>query len=195
MINSKEILKDFPVGSVPVARSTQSKKRRSDQTSAPSTNSAPLSSSKRQHRQTRPAQISNDQLHDETVREDAEYDAGLAAARRGKAREHLAVDIQAPTDSRDDNDATSELELFEQIRIIEARMAETRAKYEEDPVESSTRLDPRCGKYVRVAAKSEPFIQSVMTLQHPVLQEAVYNLAVFAQLSRNHVRDPSLPRT
>jgi hypothetical protein len=79
--------------------------------------------------------------------------------------------------------------------LIEARWAETRAKYEEDPVESSKRLDPRCGKYVRVAAKSEPFIQSVMTLQHPVLQEAVYNLAVFAQLSRNHVRDPSLPRT
>lgn len=122
------------------------------------------------------------------------YQAALARARAGKQPETHSGDTTGSTGPDASQDALR-AQLLEQIRVLEARIEEREAKYGGDPIEIVKGYTLKYGELVKQATAAEALTESVVSCQHPVVQEAVYNHAVCFEMKAYNVSHSSLSPT
>ena len=126
----------------------------------------------------------------------AAYETALARAKAGKQPETRPGDVEDSTAPDADQDALR-AQLLEEIRVLEARIEEREAKYGGDPIEIVKGYTLNYGELVKQATAAEALTESVVSCQYPVVQEAVYNHAVFFEMKAYNVShsspSPKLP--
>lgn len=103
------------------------------------------------------------------------------------------VDVR-PGNTEESTDSDAErAELLEKIKVLKLRTAERKAKYGGNPSEIVKGYTVNYGELLKQADADDALVESFVSCEHHIIQEAAYNFAVFYEIKAYNVSDSSLP--
>jgi hypothetical protein len=161
--------------SAPEMTPGKKKKRKFDQISTTSAVDNYSALRNTQGEQTQQDQISGEQPENVISNRDCNYEGQLAAARRGKAKEPLAMDLVDSTQEIEDMEAALRSSMIRQIRAFESRDQELE-RLEVHLKDHAFLNEDYIGR-VADDAKIESAAGKIVSLEDPIMEEVISSLA------------------